>query len=388
MDKTEKRIEIADILRQGFGNYLDKYGPLPKEQYTIVNALMACRTSQLGGHVNRCAGCGYEEISYNSCRNRHCSKCQGKNALQWVECRVEELLPVPYFHVVLTVPQQLNPIALRNRKPFYDLLFKAGSETLQELAKKKKWIGGEIGFFTVLHTWGQNMMEHPHIHCVVPGGGLVKNRKQWKQTRRNFLFPVKVVGKLFRGKFLDYFQKAVKNEEICFHGKTGNLNQKKYYQDLISELYRKNWIVYTKEPFAGAEQVVKYLSRYTHRIAISNRRIIAMEDGKVTFRWKDYRDRNQWKIMTLDAVEFIRRFLMHFLPKGFVRIRYFGFMANRVRKMLLGICRQLIEKVGQIKINTESIISFFNEFSNKLKCPVCHSGNLIFDRIIPIMLTG
>jgi hypothetical protein len=301
---------------------------------------------------------------------------------------LDELLPVPYFHVVLTVPSQLNAVALRNKKVFYGLLFQAVSETLQQMALNRKRLGAEIGFFCVLHTWGQNLLDHPHIHCVIPGGGLAGNRKKWKHARAEYLFPVKAVGALLRGKFLFAFKTAVAKGDIRFLGKTDYLKDPKAYQDFLSTLYHKKWIAYTKPTFAEPEQVVEYLSRYTHRIAISNRRILAMKDGKVSFQWRDYSDNNKSKVMTLEIAEFIRRFLLHFLPKGFVRIRYFGLMANRVRKNLLDLCRELLEGLaGKVQAAMEQATIRIKAFALPL-CPKCGIGHLVADFACPVRPPG
>jgi len=371
--------EIADILHAGMDAYIKKYGFPSKEHFTIVNALHVCRTSALGGHVERCGHCGYEEISYNSCRNRHCPKCQGKAAKEWTKKRSDDLLPVPYFHVVFTIPQEFNPVAVRNRKPFYDLMFKAVSGTLLELAKNKNRLGAEIGFFAVLHTWGQNLMEHPHIHCVIPNGGLSKNREQWKKGKSNYFLPVKVLSALFRGKFLAFFQDAVQTGTVRFYGNTSYLERESEYRAFLAGLYQKDWIVYAKQPFAGPEQVIQYLSRYTHKIAISNRRIVGMENGTVSFLWRDYRDQNKMKTMTLDIVEFIRRFLLHFLPKGFVRIRYFGFLGNRIRKQMIDLCRKLIQNtLSHCKNNVMEYLAPSRPDAKSKLCPQCQKDFLSF----------
>lgn len=386
--QPNQRVEMADILREGMDVYHSKYGPLPIGYYKIINALTACRTSALQGHINRCDHCGHEEISYNSCRNRHCPKCQGSNSYKWVQSRVDELLPVPYFHVVFTVPSQLNAVAIRNKEAFYRLLFTAVSATLREMAQNPKHLGVEIGFFCVLHTWGQNLLDHPHIHCVVPGGGLTKNRTKWKHAKRKYLFPVKAMASLFRGKFLACFRTAVEQGVIRFIGKTDYLLDPKQYQDFLSTLYHKQWVAYAKAPFAGPEQVVKYLSRYTHRIAISNHRILSMENEKVSFQWRDYSDANKTKVMTLNIAEFIRRFLLHFLPKGFVRIRYFGLMGNRVRREVLQLCRNLLGKLMTKALETIGATpSVLRAFTLPL-CPRCGIGHLVADFASPVMPPG
>jgi hypothetical protein len=295
-----------------------------------MHAIEVCRTAALGGHVDECEKCGHLTISYNSCRNRHCPKCQFLKKEKWVEARGKELLPIEYFHVVFTLPDELNPLALRNREVVYTILFKAASETLTDLAKKR--LGVQAGFIAVLHTWGQNLMDHPHLHCIVSGGGLSQGK--WISSKRRFLFPVKAMSRLFRGKFLAFLKKAHKEEHLEAAGED--------FACFLKGLYTKEWVVYSKPPFNGPKTVFGYLGRYTHRIAITNHRIVGMENGKVSFLWKDYADGNKQKVMTLDASEFIRRFLLHVLPDGFVKIRHFGFLSNRRRKECIDTCRTLL----------------------------------------------
>jgi hypothetical protein len=294
-----------------------------------MHAIEICRTASLGGHIDECEECGHVKISYNSCRNRHCPKCQFLKKEKWVEARGRELLPIEYFHVVFTLPDELNPLALRNREVVYNILFRAASETLTELADTR--LGVRIGFIAVLHTWGQNLMDHPHLHCIVSGGGV--SHGKWVSSKRRFLFPVKVMSRLFRGKFLDFLKKAYERKEI---------QSGEEFTGFLRGLYAKEWVVYAKPPFNGPKTVVGYLGRYTHRIAITNHRITSMEDGRVSFSWKDYSDGMRTKIMTLDAAEFIRRFLLHVLPHGFVKIRHFGFLSNRNRKTCLESCRRAL----------------------------------------------
>ena len=307
--------EIADVLKIGFARYEQTHHPLPPDQYKVVNAITACRTAVLGGHIDRCDHCSHERISYNSSRNRHCPKCQALARAQWVEQRMSDLLPVPYFHVVFTLPNQLNAFALRNKKAFYTLFFQAVSETLQTFAQDPKHLGAEIGFFTILHTWGQNLLDHPHIHCVLPGGGLI-NGSKWKSCKTNFIFPVKAMAALFKGKMVDYFKTAVENGVIECFGTLEPFKDKVTFKTLIDTLYKTDWVVYAKPPFAGPQAVLKYLGRYTHRVEIGNSRIVALSDKTVSFLWKDYADGNKQKTMTLSIVEFIRRFLLHVIPKG------------------------------------------------------------------------
>jgi len=372
-------IEMADILKEGFGRFLDRYGSCSSAQYKVVNAITACRTAALGGHVYHCEECNNDKIAYNSCRNRHCPKCQALARATWVGKRIQELLPVEYFHVVFTIPAQLNPFALRNKKVFYNILFKAASQTLSQLAADKKWIHGEIGFIAILHTWGQNLMDHPHLHCVVPGGGVTKNGKQWKHCSNRFLFPVKVMQALFRGKFLGLFFEAMTKGTIQLHGNLETYRGSLVMKELKDLLYKKEWIVYVKPPFAGPETVLKYLGRYTHRIAISNQRIKGMENGNVSFTYKDYADGNKSKTMTLAVTEFIRRFLLHVLPNGFMRIRHYGLLGNRNRTDKIRHCMKLLGKTLPTEDNHPTkwhdiIIQLCG--NDPRICPVCGKGRM------------
>lgn len=379
-------IELADVLRIGFTDYTSQRSSLPLEHYKIANALMSCHTAALGGHVFHCEQCGHQKNSYNSCRNRHCPSCQAAARAEWVDNRVKELLPVPYFHVVFTVPSQLNPFALRNKMVFYNILFKAASDTLHTLAERKKYLGAGIGFIAVLHTWGQNLLDHPHLHCVVPAGGLSSDHTHWKTTpKETFLFPVRVVSRLFRGKFLDLFNDAVKKGDIEFHGTLQPFEKESSsFGKLLDSLYKTEWVVYSKPPFAGPKAVLKYLGRYTHRIAISNSRIEDLDDETVSFKWKDYADDNRQKVMKLSHVEFIRRFLLHVLPTGFVRIRYFGFLGQAVKKERLQRCMEILGVLPQQQDETsvnhnepDGIDDTLVENLHKWCCPICHKGQLV-----------
>ena len=341
---------IADIFRAGYGDYVQQYGPQPLDVLRAVDAITSCRTEVMGGHRYRCDRCGSEMTLHNSCRNRNCPQCQGNARMVWVHDRLEELLPVGYFHAVFTLPRELGEFALRNKKPFYRIIFRAVKETLLTLAGDGKRLGAGVGFIAVLHTWGQTIIDHPHIHVIIPGGGLTSHGK-WKACRKKFLFPVAVVRKMFKGKLMDYFLQAVKNGDIQMHGVLQRFENHSLFGKLRDELYRKEWVVYIKEPFASPQAVVKYLGQYTHRIAISNHRIISFENGEVTFSWKDYADNYKRKTMTLGCVEFIRRFLLHVVPKGFVRIRHYGFLANRNRKTKLAQCRIYFRKSPPVKKN-------------------------------------
>lgn len=307
-----------------------------------MRAIEVCRTAVLGGHKDQCDHCGHVEISYNSCRNRHCPKCQTLRKEKWIEARSEDLLPIEYFHVVFTLPSELNPLVSMNRKALYDLLFRSVSETLTELANDPKHLGAEIGSIGILHTWGQNLMEHPHIHCIVTGGGLSSDRSRWVSSRKGFFIPVRVISALFKGKFLDLLKKCFQSDALMFPDPICHLKPSEDFERFRNQLYRKKWVVYCKPPFDGVQGVLKYLGRYTHRIAISNNRILNIRNGRVAFLWRDYADQNRQKTMTLKADEFIRRFMLHVLPSRYVRIRHFGLLANRKRNNAIALCRKIL----------------------------------------------
>jgi hypothetical protein len=341
---TRRRWEVADIIRAHGEAYRRwRGGKLTTMEAYVLRSLAACRTAVLGGHLEECEHCGRERPTYNSCRNRHCPKCRGAASAEWLEARRGELLRVPYFHVVFTLPDLLSPLALQNKSVLYDLLFRAASETLQEVAATPKHLGAEIGFLAVLHTWGQNLLDHPHLHCVVPGGGLSQDGTRWIACHKtDFFLPVRVLSAVFRGKFLAYLKQAFAAGKLSFHGRLAGLAQPEAFQGLLGECYDRAWVVYAKPPFGGPEQVLKYLARYTHRVAIANRRIVSLHDGQVTFHWKNYARGNRKQTMCLSAVEFLRRFLLHLLPSGFVHIRHYGFLANRHRAEKLSRCRELL----------------------------------------------
>lgn len=356
-------------------------------QWKVMWRITACRTAALGGHLDECNPCGYQRISYNSCRDRHCPKCQGPERANWIEQRIARLLPVPYFHVVFTLPKELNQLFLRNMRVLVRILFAAAAATLKELARDEKHLGGEIGVTAVLHTWGQNLQLHPHLHCVVTGGGLSKDRTRWIHGQESYLLPVKVLSPLFRGKFLDALHRAWKAGELELKGSTGDLVDPSTWGVFKNLLYRKSWVVYAKPPFGSAERVLRYLGRYTHRVAISNHRIVSFADGKVTFVVKDYADGGKRKLMTLDAEEFIRRFLLHVLPKGLTRIRHYGLCAGRNVKTKLATARQLLTPGSEaVPSESESPSADQRSWSEKLfdrtgfdvmACPSCKTGRLI-----------
>lgn len=342
---TTHRLEVADIIRAHGASYSEAYGTsTSRDQERVLRCITACRTAELGGHKKKCSRCGHEEIAYNSCRNRHCPKCQGAARIRWLEARADELLPVNYFHVIFTLPAVIRPLALQNKRVVYNILFQAAAETLLQIAADPKHLGARIGFLAVLHTWGQNLMHHPHIHCVVPGGGLSLDGTRWVSCRPGFFLPVKVLSRVFRGKFLERLRDAFDRQELSFFGALEGLAEPKAFDRWLRSAKESDWVVYVQPPMGGPEHVLKYLARYTHRTAISNQRLISLEKGKVTFRWKDYRHGGRMRTMTLDAVEFIRRFLLHALPKGFMRIRQYGFLANRLRQEKLALCRTLLSQ--------------------------------------------
>src|SRR6516225_3031040 len=318
---TAPELELGDIFRLHGPAYLTRFGAsLSREQKQALKAIAACRTAALGGYVEQCDQCGYQKIAYCSCRNRHCPKCSARARAQWLEQRAAELLPVEYFHVVFTVPQLLAPLALQNQRLVYGILFRAAAETLLEIAADPKHLGAHIGFLAVLHTWGQNLYHHPHLHCVVPGGGIAPDQSRWISCRRRFLFPVRVLSRLFRAKFVAYLKAAFRDGKLGFYGDLKSLGQKRNFIEWLMKVAGTEWVVYAKPPFGGPQQVLKYLARYTHRVAISNGRLLELDDDKVTFSYKDYAAGNATKTLTLGVQEFTRRYLLHVLPRGFVRI--------------------------------------------------------------------
>ena len=341
---SQPTVEVAEILRAQGNRFLVRYEKsFDFQQLKAFRAIQRCRTAALGGHLDTCSGCGYQAaISYNSCRNRHCPKCQTQAREQWLAARQRELLATQYFHVVFTVPHQLNVLALDNPRVFYDLLFSASAQTLLQVAKDPKHLGAEIGWISILHTWGQNLLLHPHIHCVIPSGGLSPDHSRWVRPRYPFLLPVKVLSRVFRGKFCAGLKRLYRRKRICCTGVTSALTDPKQFSELLRRMHRQDWVVYAKPAFGGPMQVLHYLGRYTHRVAISNHRLLAFDGERVTFRWKDYAHGGKHRKMTLAATEFLRRFFLHVLPKGFVRIRHFGFLANRLRASLIPVCRRAL----------------------------------------------
>ena len=374
--------EVADVFRRYGQAYREHHGAsLCTAQRRVMSAIELCRTAALGGHIEHCDRCDYQRICYNSCRNRNCPKCQGLARAQWLEDRRSELLDTQYFHVVFTVPQPIAAIALQNKETVYNILFRAAAETLRTIAADPKHLGAQIGFFAVLHTWGSAMTHHPHLHCVVPGGGISPDGTRWISCRSNFFLPVSVLARLFRRLFLDYLGQAFDAGDLRFFSSLEPLRMRDAFLSHIAPCREKDWVVYAKRPFAGPEEVLKYVARYTHRVAISNDRLLDINDGKVQFRWKDYRDSNRHKTMTLDADEFIRRFLLHVLPDGFQRIRYYGFLANHYRAEKLTLCRQLMQ-MPPPTVNREANKDYRDRCEAltgiSLKtCPLCRCGTMV-----------
>ena len=381
---SARRLEVADVVRAFSTAYRERFG-VHAQQAQVLSDLALCRTAALGGHMLECDSCGHEEISYNSCRNRHCPKCQAAARAEWLADRERDLLDVPYFHVVFTLPAELSWIALRNKRLCYGLLMRTAAKTLRTIAADPRHLGAEIGFLEVLHTWSQSLLHHPHVHCVVPGGGIaLENSPRWIACRKNFFLPVRVLSRLFRRLFLEALQKEFEKGELELHGKLATLRDSTCWAKLVDSLRKKEWVVYSKPPFGSPLHVLKYLSRYTHRVAISNARLISFEDGLVRFRWKDRAQNGQPKEMTLNAVEFLRRFLLHVLPRGFMRIRHFGFLANRVRKQKLALVRDLLAEERPSAVDGACpSISLSIDPDEPRRCPRCDDGVLLIVETLP-----
>jgi hypothetical protein len=356
---------------------------LNPQQRKAFEAIRDCRTAALGGHVEyveQCDTCGHLVKAYNSCRDRHCPKCQASARAKWLAAREADLLPVPYFHVVFTLPREIGRLALQNAREIYNILFRAASETLLTIASDPKRLGAAVGFLAILHTWGQNLHLHPHLHCVVPGGGIGPGGAAWIGCRKqSFFLPVQVLASRFRNVFLTYLREAFEDGRLKFHGEMAAFARPGTFAALCNRMKRIKWVVHAKAPFGGPERVLKYLARYTHRVAISNSRILSIADGKVTFLWKDYADASKVKPMALDAVEFIRRFLLHILPAGFVRIRQFGFLANRARRDKLTLCRALLGAPSAPPRST--LVEVGDRKAGEKPCPVCRTGHMILIRL-------
>lgn len=388
IDKPErpKSVELADIFRLHGDNYCEKHVLTP-EQHSVMNAIKNCRTSVLGGHIEQCDNCHALHCSYNSCRNRHCPKCESFKAAKWLADRQAELLPVPYFHVVFTLPHTLNNLVLYNKKWLYGLLFEAVWETLKTLGQDKKRLGGLMGMLAILHTWGQTLSLHNHLHCIVPGGALTQSGK-WKSAKK-YLFPVKVLSKLFRGIFVSKLRQAYQQDQLVLPTQLTENLLANDFDELLNQLMKIDWVVYAKPPFAGPEKLLNYLGRYTHKIAISNYRIISVDEEAVTFKWRDYSDNNQEKMMRLAPEEFIRRFLSHVLPDGFMRIRSFGFLANSSKaKKVKQIHTQLNYKPINKEKKRDTATLMFELTGNDITlCPTCKQGRLKRIQEIPSQLS-
>jgi hypothetical protein len=355
-------------------------------QKRVLRAIELCRTAALGGHLERCDQCGHERNAYNSCANRHCPKCQSLARAEWLEKRQAELLPAPYFHVVFTLPESLATLALQNKREMYGLLFRATAETLQEIAADPQHLGAQIGFFCILHTWGQTLTAHPHLHCVVPGGGISLDGSRWVACRRRrFFLPVRVLSCRFRKLYLAYLEKLYAAGKLRFHGELRHLTRPASFARYLAPLRRRKWVVYAKAPFGGPERVLDYLGRYTHRVAISNHRLKELKDGQVSFTYKDYKHQHQQKVMTLSADEFLRRFLMHVLPNHFQRIRYYGLLGNRHRAENLTRCRALLAMPEPVTQPRRDYRERCQQLTGHdlLLCPQCKIGTMLRIGCIP-----
>jgi hypothetical protein len=373
-------LEVADIIRTAGAAFIEKNRQWIRWKHVkVLLAIARCRTAALGGHVDECARCGHRAtISYNSCRNRHCPKCQTAAREQWIEARRRELLPTRYMHVVFTLPRRLAPLVLQNKKVIYDLLLRTSAETLLEVARDPRLLGAEIGFFSVLHTWSQQLRIHPHVHCVIPAGGLSPDHTRWIRSREKYFLPKEVLAEVFRGKFVDALKQAFQAGQLNFQANLKLLAQPKIFAAWLRPLHRKDWVVYLKRPFGGPEYVLQYLGRYTHRVAISNHRLVSFQDGQVTFRWRDSAHHNQQKLRALPVDAFLKRFLLHILPQGFVRIRHFGFLANRRRATTLPLCFQLLGTVHQPC--TEPHTSSSEDSRPLYCCPKCGGPMRVIER--------
>jgi putative transposase/transposase-like zinc-binding protein len=382
------RPTVAEVIRSCLDEILHRYGAqLTPEQRRALKDLAACRTAALGGHVLACPECGHQQIAYNSCGNRHCPTCRATAAARWLEAQAADLLPVPYFHLVFTLPDVLDPLALANPRVVYDLLLRCAAQTVLEVAANPKHLGVRTGLLTVLHTWGQNLHFHPHVHCVVPGGGLSPDRTRWVGSRPNFFLPVRVLSRVFRGKFLAGLRAAYAAGRLHVEARRPGASASEEFQRLLSDAARTDWAVYAKPPFGSPEAVLKYLARYTHRVAISNSRLLEFQDGKVRFRYKDYAHGSRKRVMTLSAIEFVRRLLLHVLPSGFVRIRHYGILSNRHRQESLALCRRLL---GCRSASEDELLEAVSPAENPSSitptrvCPACGAGRMIvIEELLP-----
>jgi putative transposase/transposase-like zinc-binding protein len=373
-------LEVADIIRAAGDAFIERNRHwLGWKHIKVLLAIARCRTAALGGHLDQCTRCGHRAISFNSCRNRHCPKCQTAARERWIAARRRELLPTPYAHVVFTLPPRLVPLVLQNKKVLYDILFRTSAETLLEVACNPRHLGAEIGFFSVLHTWSQKLTAHPHVHCVVPAGGLSPDHTRWVRSGDNYFLPKEVLREVFRGKFIDALKQAFQDGQLNFHADLKLLAEPKTFAAWLRPFHRQDWVVYLKPPFGGPQYVLHYLGRYTHRVAISNHRLVSFANGQVTFRWRDSADGNKQKLLPLSVNEFLTRFLLHILPQGFVRIRHFGFLANRRRATFLPLCFQLLGATPQPR--TEEHTSSTEDAPDLYRCPKCGGPMKIIERL-------
>jgi hypothetical protein len=389
LESTRPCYEVADIFHD-YGEQYRRRHPLPLSHLNVMHAIEVCRTAYLGGHVERYDRCGFERIAYNSCRNRHCPKCQTLAKAEWLEKRKVELLPVDYFHLVFTLPHELNALTLCNKTVIFDALFKVVSQILEEFAADPKHgLGGRIGFTAVLHTWDQKLLDHFHLHCLVAGGVLSFDGNHFIHARKDYLFPVRALSKVFRGKFIDSLKKMFAEGKLTFRSNIADLGTEEVFSNLIDQLWKKDWVVYSKAPFDGPEKVLDYLGRYTHRVAIANHRIVKVEDGLVTFQYRDRTDGDKCKQMTICAQEFIRRFLLHVIPQSYVRIRHFGFLANRCKKQHLSRCRELLglcPDPPQVPPETTQERMLRLTGVDLTECPSCGRGHMRRVAELPMLL--
>jgi Putative transposase/Transposase zinc-binding domain len=381
-------LEVADIFRRYGPQYRQMHSAsLSQAQRRVMRSIEVCRTATLGGHVEQCDTCGQQRIAYNSCRDRHCPKCQSLARAQWLEDRRAELLETEYFHVVFTVPQEIAAIAYQNKRVVYNILFRATAETLRTIAADPHHLGAEIGFLAVLHTWGQTLLHHPHLHCVVPGGGIAPDGTRWIACRPGFFLPVRVLSRLFRRLFLEQLEHAYATGQLQFAGALATFHDPQVFAAHLVPLRQREWVVYAKKPFGSAQRVLDYLGRYTHRVALSNNRLISMDDELITFRWKDYRQHDKQKLMRLTPTEFIRRFLLHVLPGGFQRIRHFGFLGNRYRQVKLDLCRHLLAMAPGARVSSTRVDyrDRYEQLTGKSlrMCPVCTQGQMVRVETLP-----
>jgi predicted Zn-ribbon and HTH transcriptional regulator len=384
-------IEVADIVRAHGEEFRQAHAAsLSPAQKRVLRAIATCRTAALGGHLERCDECGHERNAYNSCGNRHCPKCQSMARAEWLEKRQADLLPVEYFHIVFTLPEPLAALGLQNKRQMYDLLFRATAETLQSIAADPKRLGARIGFFCILHSWGQTLMAHPHLHCVVPGGGISLDGRRWVACRPGFFLHVHVLSRRFRRLYLQYLEQRYATGKLRFDGQLQPLSQAQTFTRYLASLRKTEWVVYCKPPFGGPERVLNYLGRYTHRVAISNNRLKELKDGQVTFAYKDYKHEQRQKLMTLPVDEFLRRFLLHVLPDGFQRIRHYGLLANRYRTQNLARCRELLVASEPALQKQLDYRERYRQLTGQdlLQCPRCKKGRMVRITVLaPVSIT-